>query len=126
MTRILLAEDNDIVAETLMLVLEAKGYETRRVANGVEALSTFDAVRPDVLITDLMMPGTDGIELIRQLRRLYPRLPIVAISGGGRAGNLNLLDMVRNLGADATLAKPIRPDDLTAAIRRAQERHVEP
>jgi CheY-like chemotaxis protein len=70
----------------------------------------------DVVVTDLLMPGKEGLEFIMELRRDVPHLAIIAISGGARKGYLNLLEMARALGASRTLQKPFRPQALVAAL----------
>ena len=71
----------------------------------------------DVVLTDLMMPDMDGIELILAVRRLYPSLPIVALSSGGERRFLNILGMAHRLGADRVLQKPVSATEIDAAIR---------
>ena len=90
----------------------------------MDAGSCADAVRlfyehkPDVVVTDLCMPGQDGLDLIAELQRHAPRVPIIAVSGGGAGGGLTL-EAARNLGADDVLRKPFGSKDVVAAIRKA-------
>ncbi len=70
----------------------------------------------DLLITDLLMPDRDGLELIREARRDYPRMRIIAMSGGGRVGHEQYLRLAKGMGADAILAKPFLPDDLCSTV----------
>ena len=73
---------------------------------------------PDAVITDLIMPKTEGIEMIFGIRRERPNVPIIAISGGGRYGNSDLLPLAQSVGADAVVAKPFEADDLLEPLRR--------
>ena len=87
--------------------------------NGAEGLAFMKARRFDLLITDLLMPEKDGIETILEIRRADARLPILAISGGGRYGaRSDLLGMARKLGANGALEKPFSKEELLAAVDR--------
>ena len=108
MTNILLVEDEPLVRETLLKALESKGHTVVEATNGVEGLTRF-AERPfDLVITDIIMPDKEGIGMIMEMRRIMPTAKIIAISGGGRTGNVEFLKMAEKLGAMATLKKPIR------------------
>lgn len=87
--------------------------------NGAEGLAFMKARLFDLLITDLLMPEKDGIETILEIRRADARLPILAISGGGRYGaRSDLLGMARKLGANGALEKPFSKEELLAAVDR--------
>jgi YesN/AraC family two-component response regulator len=68
--------------------------------------------QPDMVITDILMPEQDGFGIIRSMRQEFPAVKIIAISGGGTVGSLDLLETARRLGADASLAKPIEAERL--------------
>jgi PAS domain S-box-containing protein len=112
--RLLVADDEPAVRRFLCRILRAAGYEVAEAADGKEALRMVSAGGFDAVITDLVMPEQEGIETIRILRQSYPDLKIVAISGafGGQ-----FLKVVRRLGADAALPKPIEPKHLLDAVR---------
>jgi CheY-like chemotaxis protein len=97
-----------MVRDTLARMLELGGHKVVAVASGREALEKMAEFAPDVAITDIIMPDTEGIELILELRRKHPKLPIVAISGGGRGHAIEYLDLAQKLGASRTLAKPFK------------------
>ena len=107
--RILIADDDEFSGSLLQNALRAGGPEVFLVQNGVEALKIVDRGRFDVLITDIDMPGKDGVALIKEIRQKEelenaPRpLPIIAMSGGG---DDELTNAVR-AGANCALAKPI-------------------
>lgn len=100
-------------------ILETAGYRVLRATTADACLATFRAERPDLVVTDLIMPDKDGLELIQELLRDEPRLPIVAISGGGRSRYINALEAAKAFGARETLRKPFAPNVLLEAVARA-------
>jgi two-component system chemotaxis response regulator CheY len=128
MARILIVDDEVEVAEAIRRVLERSGFEVA-VANGVaEGLKVAQGQQPDVVVTDMIMPKTNGIELIKSLRELHPRARVIAISGGGSFGlqaykpeaikTHAYLAAAREAGAQEILTKPFDMSDLLAAVRR--------
>jgi CheY-like chemotaxis protein len=118
MARILLVEDDPLVRETLQRALAAAGHDLQVAVDGREALTLLEQSAYDLLITDIIMPDTDGIETIIHARRTHPAMPLIAISGGGRVGASDFLGAARKLGASATLAKPFRPTQLLEIVDR--------
>ncbi len=114
--RILVIDDDDEVRDTLCNILRSAGFEATAARNGEEGLRLFDEVGTDAVVTDIVMPGMEGIETIRELRRRRAGVKIVAISGGGRSGVADYLALAEKLGADATLYKPFSRDKLLAAL----------
>jgi YesN/AraC family two-component response regulator len=108
MAHVLLIDDEPLVVETLSNALTAAGHTVVTALNGVEGLKKYAAGNFDLVITDIIMPDKEGIELIMELRRQAPNVKIIAISGGGRTGNVEFLKMATKLGAVAALKKPIR------------------
>lgn len=117
--RILILDDEKLVRFTLRQILEGAGYDVSEAATGDACLEMQKANPFDVIITDIIMPGREGIEIVMELKQAYPRLRVIAISGGGRNHNMSYLDFASRLGADATLAKPFTDDELLAAVRGA-------
>jgi DNA-binding response OmpR family regulator len=78
----------------------------------------FERASPQLVITDIIMPNKEGIETIMAIRSRGSKTPIIAISGGGRIGNADFLQMASRLGANEILAKPFNPQELVAAARR--------
>lgn len=105
MALVMLVDDNDLVRDVLEEFLDEEGHQVLLVADGQQAISDYRTYRPDLVVTDLLMPGISGIEIIQQLRREAPTLPILVISGGGATGG-NLLQQAAEAGASATLTKP--------------------
>jgi YesN/AraC family two-component response regulator len=108
MANILLVEDEPLVSETLSSAMKSKGHTVVTAGNGVEGLKRFTERPFDLVVTDIIMPDKEGIEMILEMRRHNPDAKIIAISGGGRTGNVEFLKMAESLGAMATLKKPIR------------------
>jgi len=123
---ILVVDDDRQLREYLKELLEGDGYAIRLAANGDEALEACREARPDLVLTDLVMPGKDGLELLLELKRSDPDLPVVAISGGSAASADNYLRVAKVIGAADILEKPFRGADLSAAVRRVLGTGVHP
>jgi DNA-binding response OmpR family regulator len=128
MAFILVVDDEVEVAEAIRRVLERSGFDVT-VASGVtDGLRAAQAKQPDVVVTDMIMPKTNGIELIKSFREQHPRVRIIAISGGGSFGlhaykpeaikTHAYLAAAREAGAQEILTKPFDMNDLLAAVRR--------
>jgi CheY-like chemotaxis protein len=118
MTRILVIDDDPLVRATVRTILDGAGYGIALASDGQDGLAEFRRERADLVITDIVMPEMEGIETIRQLRSLDPKLPILAISGGGRGIPLDYLRMAQELGASDALSKPFEADELLDAVKR--------
>lgn len=117
MRRILLVEDNHTIRHLLSEALREGGCDVVTVAGGLEGLRALQAKRFDALVSDIVMPDMDGLELIRFARRSFPRLHIVAITAGTYTLNSDLLlRAAAAAGADATLRKPFEMEELIAAV----------
>jgi len=113
---ILLVDDDELFADMLQKQLTRSGYTVVRARNGREAIRLYDRRRISLVLTDLVMPDMEGLELIMKLREFDPGIRIVAMSGGGRNRPDTYLNMARQLGATTTLAKPFSSDEMFAAI----------
>lgn len=116
MAKILIIDDEKPVREALEAIAATIGHETRSASDGIQGLREFSSFRPDLVITDILMPDKEGIETITELRRAAPNLPIIAISGGGRIGNMSFLKVAERFGANRTIAKPFSPSAMMTAI----------
>lgn len=116
MTRILLVDDDESFRPMIADALERFGFDVVSAVNGREALTAFLQRRPDLVLTDLIMPEQEGLETICELRRLAPHLPIIAMSGGGRTKPHGYLQVASQLGANQVLAKPFSFQELLDAI----------
>jgi DNA-binding response OmpR family regulator len=115
--RILVIDDDEAVRLTVQLLLERQGYEIGCATNGEEGLDMIEAFKPDLVITDIIMPMKEGIETIREIRRLHPAVKIVAMSGGGRLTSVSVLELASKFGADDVVHKPFVSDGFIAAVR---------
>ena len=112
--RVLVIEDNVDLRDYLRLALESQQYEVLTARNGKEALSFLNGHAVDAVITDLFMPEMDGIETITELRKQFPTMRVIAMSG--RSG-VDYLTVARELGVTHTLRKPFEIDELLAALK---------
>ena len=119
MATILVVEDDDACRETLAAMLEREGHEPVIPKTPGEALSIITETPPDLVITDILMPDLDGIELIIQAKKRNPELRCIAISGGGRAPKELLLRAAKQLGAIESLQKPFDRADLIKTVNRS-------
>ena len=110
--KILVIDDDHLVRFTLSRILNRSGHDVVTAADGARGMIMLRAERPDVVITDMIMPEQEGFQTIVMIRREYPRIKIIAISGGLRQGNHDVLSMAAALGADEVIAKPFEPADL--------------
>lgn len=116
MARILVVDDEALFRQTLRSMLEAAGHVVAEAADGEECLRRYRAARPDVIMMDIVMPVKEGIETITELRKSDPDLSIIAVTGGGSIGTKLLSDIALGVGATAALAKPVRREELLAAV----------
>ncbi len=114
---ILVIDDEELIRLQVCTALKQDGYVVHQAANGNEGLTCIALSVPDLVITDILMPDKEGIETILDLRRHYPSIRIIAISGGGRTGNKDFLRTAKHLGADRTLAKPFALGELLKVVR---------
>lgn len=115
--RIVLVEDDRDLAEVTQAALEIEGLEVSVAHDGQEGLTLIDRLHPDVVITDLIMPVLDGLQMIQRLHATLARLPVIAVSAVG-----SRLRAARELGAVEALVKPVHPQELAAVARKAWRR----
>jgi DNA-binding NtrC family response regulator len=120
MARILLIEDDIQLQKLLYRMLEREGHDVRQACNGEQGINWFHETPADLVITDIIMPEKTGLDVITELKRDYPDVKIIAMSGGARAGT-KLLNMAQTLGAHKTLKKPFTRETLIAAIQEVLE-----
>jgi DNA-binding response OmpR family regulator len=114
---ILIVDDDPQIRKLLSAILKRDGYGIITAPDGRQALRELDNQAVDLVITDLIMPGKEGIETIMEMRKKIPGMPIIAISGGGKLNPQTYLDIARSLGAVRTMSKPIDPASLTATVK---------
>ena len=104
--RILIIDDDDQFLGILRITLEKAGYDVYTAGNGTEGFKILAEYSVDLVVTDILMPEKEGIETIVKLRREFPGLKIIAVSGGGNIGPESYLDAAKLLGAHVPLTKP--------------------
>ena len=116
---ILLVDDEEGIRKVLSILLADMGYQVHTAATGVEALRTFEKLRPPIVLTDIKMPEMDGIELLRKLKQVSPDTEVIMITGHG---DMDLA--IKSVKYEATdfVTKPINDEVLEIALKRAHER----
>ena len=107
MAKILVMDDEPFILLMIKKMLEKEGHEVDLALNGKDGLELFEKFKPDLVITDIIMPQKEGLEIILELRQKYPDLKIIAISGGGRVGPDGYLPGAKLFGADMVFQKPL-------------------
>ena len=122
MASILIVDDEENIRSLLQEKLEDSGYQVTAADDGKSALKLLKDQQFDLLLTDIIMPDTDGLELIRYVKEHFPDLKIIAMSAGGQLTNAELyLHPAESLGADLRFNKPFDLDELENAIEKLLE-----
>jgi YesN/AraC family two-component response regulator len=116
MAKILVIDDDPSIQTMLKKMLEKAGHEVDTACNGSEGLDKIECCLPDLLVTDIVMPEKEGLELIFYLRRKNPELKIIAISGGGRFNYEGYLTSAKHLGANLIFQKPLVHKEFVQAV----------
>jgi two-component system nitrogen regulation response regulator NtrX len=116
---ILIVDDDAQIRSLLRTVLEAEGYAVRHAADGAEAAGLIADDAPDLVVTDIFMPEADGFEVLAVIKKSYPDIPVIVVSGSQVTPNVDFLHLAGRLGAHSILHKPFRPRELIAAVERA-------
>ncbi|HTX18095.1 MAG TPA: response regulator [Bacteroidota bacterium] len=117
MRRILVIDDDDIINGMIVQLLTESGYEAEGVEDGDQGLTLFGSKAFDLVVTDIIMPEKEGLETISSIRKINKKVPIIAISGGGKLGPEQYLHMAKHFGADYAFQKPFYREPFLAAIR---------
>ena len=116
---ILVVDDEPGIRELLCLMLEAAGHTVTAAEDGLEAPKVLASREIDVVITDLLMPERDGLEFITEIRKKFPKVKIVAMSGGGHIARDSYLRIAKNFGAHVLLEKPFSQAGVLEAVETA-------
>ena len=116
MATILVVDDDAAIRDSMRVVLEHVNHKVILAENGDEAVQSYLSARPDIVITDLLLPGKSGIEVVREIRRIDPKARVIAMSGESTEAHLSTLN--KDLGALELLTKPFRVAQLLALIER--------
>jgi len=116
MKRILLVDDDDVIRKVLPAVLQRAGFEVFLAADGRDGMRLLRSQQVDLAVVDVWMPEKDGLETLIEIRRDFPPIKVIVMSGGGQLGFRSPLDWAKRLGADAVLEKPFSNEDLLKAV----------
>ena len=127
MASILIIDDEEDVRLVLKEVLERAGYEVSVAENGLEGLQLLERDEFDLMITDVIMPGIDGVTTMQRARGMYPNMPVIVITGGGNVAPMEyepgaiktsaFLASATKAGANRTLTKPFGRKDILEAVQ---------
>lgn len=117
MPRVLVIDDDDTMREMLVQMMEREGIESVSAEDGHKGLRLLQREEIELVITDIVMPRKEGLETIMNVRKKYPEIPIIAVSGGGKIGAESYLPMAREFGARFVFAKPLIRKEFVAAIK---------
>jgi len=115
-TRVLVVDDHADLRSSLKELLELLGYEVETARDGAAALALQDAKAVAIVITDIFMPGTEGMETIAKFKDRWPKVRVIAMSGGGEVAKKSYLQDALHIGADAILTKPFTLQTLRNAL----------
>jgi len=124
MARILIIDDDAQLLDMLRQTLERDGYEVVGASDGKAGLIRYRENPTDLIITDLIMPEKEGIETIIEIRRDFPDVKIIAISGGGRVDPGQYLSIAKSFGVQYTFAKPVERKELLKAVRALFKKNI--
>ena len=119
MANILVGDDEELARFTIREILEAEGHAVQDAVNGEEVISMQNEFHFDLVITDIIMPNKEGIQTILELKKQFPDLKIICVSGSGSSRNSDYLDKALKAGASFVLSKPFMKEDLLKAVEAA-------
>ena len=119
MARVLVIDDDEVARTLVKRMLDGEGHLVEEAHDGAEGLRLFGQNTPDLVLTDINMPGLDGHDVIEAIRVMHADVPIIAISGGGATPKDELLLKASNLGAVEIIMKPFEFRQLVGAVERA-------
>ena len=117
MAKILVVDDETPIRTLVSKIVMKDGHEVLEAENGVDACKSFQGNDIDLIITDLVMPEQNGIEMIIEIKKTHPNVKVIAISGGsGFSGQIDLLSVAKLLGAKHIIKKPFTVDQIRDAV----------
>src|SRR5437667_1731195 len=116
MARIIVIDDNDAVRSTMRRALEPTGHQVLEASDGEAGMKLLAETGADLVITDIFMPRQDGIVTLRRIKKEFPGVRVIAVSGGDSTGRIDLRKDAELLGAARTLRKPFSPAELRRAV----------
>lgn len=117
--KILIVDDEQAIVRLLSMSLKSDGYDTCTAASGEEALDVFEKQSPDIVVTDIKMPGMDGLELLKKIKELDPDKEVIIVTGHG---DIDSTITALQYGASDFINKPVRDEALAIALKRAESK----
>lgn len=114
--KVLVIDDDELIRMTLRVILQRENCIVVEAKNGNQGVAMFKRENPDIVITDILMPDKEGLTTISEIRACNTKVKIVAMSGGGNTKNLSFLQMAQKVGADQTINKPFKADDISILL----------
>jgi CheY-like chemotaxis protein len=118
MAKILVIDDDALVRAVLTSILEQVGHTVLTAEDGLRGMAMFHEERPDLVITDLVMPEQQGIQTLAKIRGEDPNAKVIVMSGSGRIGDTDFVAEAQALDANDIVAKPFDPEDLLRSVSR--------
>lgn len=116
MAHILVIDDDAKIRDMVRRMLESRGHTVQTADDGITGIDVIAEKAPDLVITDIFMPQQDGFETLVEIRKAFPALKVIAMSGGDERGLLTLLEDAEWLGANRTIPKPFTPKELMGVV----------
>lgn len=120
MARILVVDDEPMLRGVVRKMLERNGHEVVDAADGALGIEAYRQLPTDIVLTDIVMPNKDGIQLIIELKKEFPSVRLIAMSGGARTSERDFLEVAKQCGVRQVLHKPFSRAELEAAVVAAQ------
>ncbi len=118
MAKILVVDDDPQIIKMLVKLLEKEGHSVVTATDGVQGKDVWRKQSPDLLVTDIVMPEKEGLDLILELQQEFPKIKVIAISGGDSIEPDYYLELAQIIGAYRTLTKPFTPSELLSAVNQ--------
>jgi len=122
MARVIVIDDQEPIRRIVRTALERAGHEVLDAADGEVGLQLLERHATDVVLSDIFMPGMDGIQMLRQIRRQFPAVKVIVMSGGDSTGMLDLRRDAELLGAVKSLSKPFTTHEIVEIVNSVLER----
>jgi len=116
--KILIVDDEKIILKAYSRELERMGYEVYRAMNGQEAIEIAQREKPDIVFTDLIMPGMNGVEVCKKIKEMHPETEVVLVSGYPEEVVEHQMNFVGAGGREEWLRKPLGPDELPRTVKK--------
>lgn len=123
---LLLIDDDAAMRSMLFRAITRAGYVVHEAPDGREGLKILASHPIALVLTDIIMPDVEGVELIFRIRKTHPTMPIIAMSGGGRMSPKGYLDVAKSCGANRTMSKPFDIEQLLASVAELLSEHHKP